>query len=125
GVDEVETARTEPAQGAPGAEGVEGRDPGGAALHLLVRLQAAAVAQHLVALGRIAESDDIDTSVVPGGGKPRRMRREDGHPVAAARESQGEVADERAGGVPRKAGIGLGEEEKIEARAHSSHSLIE
>ena len=135
-MDHVEAALAElPSDSPPGAEGIEGSRQRRAPFHRLVRLQAAAVAQHLEALGGVTEGDHlnttVNTAVLPRRPQAFGMRGEDGHPVAAPRQPQGQVADERSRGVPRKTGIRLREEEEVEARmggiagAHSSHSLIE
>ncbi len=114
GVDEVAAVGREvTAEGPPGAEGVERRGEGGAPLHPLVGLEAAAVAQHLQTLRGVAEGAHGDAAVVPAGGDFLRVRGEHGHPVAAAHQGAGEVADEGAGGVPGEAGVGLGEEEEV------------
>jgi len=128
GVDEIEPPPPElPADRPARGEGIERRGERRRPLHPLVRLQAAAVAQHLAALRGVTEGDDLHAAVVPGGGHPFGVRRQHGHPVAAADQPAGEVADERAGRVPLETGVGLGEEEKLEGALapHSSHSLIE
>ena len=82
-----------------------------AGLHPLVGVEAAAVAQALVALGRIAERAHPDAVVVPLGGHVGSVRREHGDLVAGAHQRAGEVADERPRGVAGEPRVGLGQEE--------------
>ena len=77
--------------------------------------------------GREMDWDDLDPTVVPRLRQPLGVRSQHGHPVPPAHQPSGQVADERTGGVPLESGVGLGQEEEVEAGAarHSSHSLIE
>ena len=130
-MDEIEAPPgQEPPHRPPRRQGVERGDERRPPPHPLVGRQGPAVAEDLPGRGGVGEGDDLDPIRADACERqPLAARQEDGHPVAGADERPGQVADERTRGVLLEAGVGLGEEEEIEAGGgngrHSTRSLTE